>query len=560
MHRLPSDGFRPDPESRSRRGGISDFVRNLPQSRRSVLGPGRLQSCLEVRPGRRPRRPALRRLPRNRGLSRDFTRLLRLPPVELRSDQESQPRRRGLLDGLRCLPSAHGYALDPGVIQSRDLICPGRRPCRPALRRLPYHRSLSGHAARLLRLPPVELRSDQESQPRRRGLLDGLRCLPSAHGYALDPGVIQSRDLICPGRRPCRPALRRLPYHRSLSGHAARLLRLPPVELRSDQESQPCRVGILDGLRHLPSGHGYALDPGVIQSRDLIRPGRPPRRPALRRLPYQRSLSGHAARLLRLPPVELRSDQESQPCRVGLLDGLRHLPSAHGYALDPGRASITPRRLPWSASTPPSPAPPVTSTGSTRARPAIATAATGRITIRPGIPTTPLPGFSTVCETCHRATDTPLDSGNVQSLFDVRPGRRPRRPALRRLPYQRSLSGHAARLLRLPPVELRSNPESQPRCLRIFDGLFDLPSGHGHVLDAGDVQPYRLSHLFGPPFRKRLHGLPSRRGELPGFHLPDLPYAELNGLGASGPVGVRLQLGELLLLPSSREPMIGRGR
>ena len=115
--RLPQGELRPDDESESCSGGIPDDLRGLPQALGLDVQSGPLQPRRRFSAGRPPCVPALRRLPRQRDLSRHAERLLWLPQAELRQDDEPESCRGEFSDDLRSLPSSHGHVVSAGHVQ-----------------------------------------------------------------------------------------------------------------------------------------------------------------------------------------------------------------------------------------------------------------------------------------------------------------------------------------------------------------------------------------------------------------------------------------------------------
>ena len=86
-------------------------------------------------------------------------------------------------------------------------------------------------------------------------------------------------------------------------------------------------------------------------------------------------------------------------------------------------------------------------------------------------------GFATTCEACHRATDTSWTGSGVQPREHLRARRPARDAAVRELPQERRLQGHAARLRRLPPGRLPAHDQSEPRGGGIRDDLRERATG-----------------------------------------------------------------------------------
>ncbi len=162
---------------------------------------------------------------------------------------------------------------------------------------------------------------------------------------------VQPRERL-PAGRPARDAgVRELPQERRLQGHAARLRRLPPGRLPAHDQSEPRGVGNRDDLRNMSQADRHELDGQRVQPREHLRARRPARDAAVRQLPQERRLQGHAARLRRLPPGRLPAHDQSEPRGGGNRDDLREL--SPGRPTRAGRAAGSTTRAPsrWSACT-----------------------------------------------------------------------------------------------------------------------------------------------------------------------------------------------------------------
>ena len=150
-----------------------------------------------------------------------------------------------------------------------------------------------------------------DPEPRGGRLPDDVRHLPQVHRPGLAPGASFNHTrtffpLVGVARDP---GLRGVPQEQRLQGHAARLRRLPPGRLRATPRTRttprpasrrparrchksPTRPG--SGADVQPHATTFPLV-GVHATQ------------AVRGLPHEQRLQGHAARLLRLPPDRLQT-------------------------------------------------------------------------------------------------------------------------------------------------------------------------------------------------------------------------------------------------------------
>ena len=302
----------------------------------------------------------LRHLSQEQRLQGHAAGLRRLPPHRLRAHDVAEPRRRRLPDQLRHLPPLDRRSFGGATLQPQQRLPAGRRARDAGLRDLPREQRLQGHAARLRRLPPRRLRPDDIAEPRGGRLPD--HC-DSCHGRptAVLAAPAFNHNTVFPLVGLARDAgLRDLPREQRLQGHAARLRRLPPDQLRPDDDAEPRRGRLPDHCEscHRPTDATWATAPRSTTQR--LRAGRHARHAGLRDLPREQRLQGHAARLRRLPPDQLPRDDDAAPRRGRLLDHVRLVPPADRRA--PGRAprSTTTACSRWSACTRRRPARPAT--------------------------------------------------------------------------------------------------------------------------------------------------------------------------------------------------------
>ncbi len=169
--------------------------------------------------------------------------------------------------------------------------------------------------------------------------------------------------------------VRLVPQGPPLRRHRLQLCQLPPRRLPADDAAQPRDGRLPDELRGLPQ--------------PSTRPGRRRRfnhtafplvgvhaTQAVRALPQERRLQGHAARLRRLPPGRLPADDQPEPRRGGIPDDLRDVPQGRPTRVGTAAASTTRAPSRSSACTRRSRARAATRTASTRARRATASGAT----------------------------------------------------------------------------------------------------------------------------------------------------------------------------------------
>ena len=173
-------------------------------------------------------------------------------------------------------------------------------------------------------------------QPCRRRVLDGLRCLPSADRYApSSPASFNHCDLIRPSENtPPSPAAA---CHRNerLSG-APRDCYGCHRSIMTEPGPQPCRRRVLDGLRlcHRPT------DRLSTRGHSTTRPFAPQgvhAAQACSRLPHQRSLPGHAPRLLRLHGADYENARDPNHVAAGFPTTCDACHRASDSSFDQGR-------------------------------------------------------------------------------------------------------------------------------------------------------------------------------------------------------------------------------
>ena len=224
----------------------------------------------------------------------------------------------------------------------------GRRPRHAGLRGLPQEQRLQGHAARLLRLPPDQLRAHDEPEPRGGRVPDRVRVVPQAVGPELE-GDVQPQQRVpagraCTPRRPARRATRTTSTRArraTATAATARTTSAPRTRTTRRRASRP-RASRAIGPRMragAPRSTTTRSFPLVGRARDA----------GLHGLPQEQRLQGHAARLLRLPPHELRAHHQPEPRRGRLPDDVRVVPQRlvfHVVGEFRSQPVLRPRRAP----------------------------------------------------------------------------------------------------------------------------------------------------------------------------------------------------------------------
>ena len=443
---------------------LPDAVRAVPQAVAHVVRAGRVPAQRVLPAGRRPRDPGVRGLPQEQRLQGHAARLRRLPPHGLRA------RRRARTTPPAGFPTTCESCHRPsdthleGDVQPQQRLPAGGRARDAGLHGVPQEQRLQGHAARLRRLPPDGLRAHDEPEPRGGRLPDHLRVVPPGVGRQLDGRDVQPQQRLPAGGRARDAGLHGVPQEQRLQGHAARLRRLPPRELRPHDESEPRGGRLPDHVRVVPPGDRRRPGAATFNHSSVFAAGRRPRDAGLHGVPQEQRLQGHAARLRRLPPTRTTTARRTRTTRRP--------------ASRPRASRATRRPTPtWTRDVQPQHA----CSRWSASHATQACTACHKNNVYKGTPRD--------CVGCHRdelrphdepqprggglpdhvrvvphARRTPAWTRDVQPQLGLPARRRARDAGLHGVPQEQRLQGHAARLLRLPPDGLR--PHHQPAITR----------------------------------------------------------------------------------------------
>ena len=234
-------------------------------------------------------------------------------------------------------------------------------------------------------------------------------------------------------------------------------------------------------------------------------------------MPREQRLQGHAARLRRLPPGAVqRRTQNPNHSGGRLLDDVRDVSSADrpdlasGGELQPQQRLRAGRRARHAG---------LRDLPREQRLPGHAAHCVGCHQAQYNATRNPnhaAAGFSTTCETCHRATDPTWTSGTVQPQHRLRPGRRARHAGLRRVPREQRVQGHAAHVCRLssgavqrarrnPNHAAAGFPTTCETCHKATDSTWH----------AGHVQAHAVP-AHGAP-QRRVRAVPHDAEQLPDF-------------------------------------------
>ena len=568
--RMPQAPVRRHDQPEARDRGLRDGVRDLPQAFRRRLARRRRSSTLDLPARRPPRHAGLRRLPQEQ-------RLHRAPPAtaSAATGRSTTPRRRpnhaaaGFPTTCESVPQGDRHRRGSRAFSTtpRYFALVGVH-AHAAVRRVPQEQRLQGHAPRLLRLPQARTtRRTTTPNHATAGFPTDVRDLSQGDGRQLEPGASFNHAQRLPARRrPRHAAVRRLPQEQRLQGHAPRLLRLPYAPTtRRDDEPQPrrrrasrrpaiqCHKATDANVETRASSTTRSVFPlvGVHATQ------------AVRRLPQERHLQGHAARLRRLPHGPTTTRPRTPTTRPpGFPTTCDPCHKATGRHVGPGRLQSRAASSRSSASTRRNRAPPATRTASTRARRATASAATGRTTTKTTNPNHAAAGLPD--DLRYRATRRPTRPG-TSGVFNhtqrLPARRRPRHAALRRLPQERHLRGHAARLLRLPQAALRRRPRTPSTRPPGFPTTCETSATRRPTpsWNQGQVQPRRVPDHERPARQPGLRRLPHESHQLHRLHLHELPRPRRNGRSPPRRRWVPLRIGRVLFLPPHRTEQLSRG-
>ena len=314
------------------------------------------------------------------------------------------------------------------TLQSQRRLSARGRARDAAVRGLSQEQRLQGHAARLRRVPPDELRAHDEPESRGRRVPDRVRVVSPADRRELD-GRRSTTAASSRSSGVTRRSLLGVSQEQRLQGHAARLCRLPP---RRTTIARPIPNHASSGFPTACESCHRALGCELarhVQSQRRVHARRRARDAGLHGVPQEQRLQGHAARLLRLSPDRLRAHRQPEPRRGRLPDGVRLL--SQRFVARPGRrVSTTTGSSCWPGATCRRRAVRATGTASTGVRrasviPAIRRSTTAR--------RTPITGRRGSRRPARRATGTPTRrstrAGSTTRGSRSRPGGTPAGPA-----------------------------------------------------------------------------------------------------------------------------------
>ena len=269
---------------------------------------------------------------------------------------------------------------------------------------------------------------------------------------------------------------------------------------------------------------------------------------ACTRVPQEQRVQGHAPRLRRLPPHELRAHHEPES-RVGRVpDRVRVLPQGLRFELA-GHASIT------------TPSFALVGVHATQActrvpqeqrvqghAPRLRTAATSTNYERTTSPNHVSAGFPTACESCHSASSSTWTASFDHNRFFVLAGRH-LSAACSSCHRNNVYRGTPRECYPCHQAQYRPDDESEPQGGRVPDDMRGLSPEHRHVVLAGPVHPHVVPDHVRGARRPGVRGVPPGSEQLQGLLLHDLPYAGEDGLGSQRPRRVPIRLGRVLLVP-----------
>ena len=172
-----------------------------------------------------------------------------MPRGRLHQQQEPAARDAWPASGLRRLPLHCQLARCQVRPCALCALSPYRQACRSGMRLMPRQQQLQFDADGLLLVPQSKLHRD--NKPAARLLRLPNRLLHVSHHQRMDSFIFQAHDVSAHGcSRDC--LLRLMPHRQQLQDHPDRLLLLPQVQLRFDDESQSRERRLPHNLRHLP--------------------------------------------------------------------------------------------------------------------------------------------------------------------------------------------------------------------------------------------------------------------------------------------------------------------
>ncbi len=128
-------------------------------------------------------------------------------------------------------------------LHPRQCLPAGGRARDSGVHGVPQEQRLQGDAARLLRLPSRDLRAHDQSESPGSRLSDDVRVVPPAIGRQL-ADHLQPQQCLPTGWRPRHAGVHGVPQEQRLQGDAARLLRLPPHDVRAHDQPEPRGSGV----------------------------------------------------------------------------------------------------------------------------------------------------------------------------------------------------------------------------------------------------------------------------------------------------------------------------
>ena len=400
------------------------------------------------------------------------------------------------------------------------------------------------------RRPPPSPRTRREGpRPALQGPRHGLRVVPQ--GRAPRP----ARD-ECEG------------CHSPQAFTRARSTRTPRSRPRSSRAARDAGVHVVPQARIGGRSRRAAASPSASSgpapaARRATGEGRAPgrARPRLRALPHARALAvGRRARSTRWGSSRSRAGTSRSPAPAATSTASRaaRRPSASTATGSGGRTTATRRGwatqceqchrpTSWTAvqleprgpgrarrsaaSTGRSAATRATRTGASWAAPWRASSCHMADYQRTAQPNHAAAGFPTDCEVCHQPSHTVVVTRPRSRTAALPAGGRARDAAVRGVPQERRLQGHAARLRRLPPADYQTDDEPEPRGGRLPDRLRVVPparptrAGRGAAFNHTGVFPLvgvaRDAGVHRVPQEQRLQGHAARLRRLPPGRLPD---------------------------------------